>query len=256
MESEMKKNHSVLFCFLLLMLAAVLPAVAQDAPGDFAAANKLYRDGNFKEAAVGYSQIMSRGVVSESLFYNLGNAYVKSGELGRAVLAYERALKQNPRDPEVRANLDYTRSCLEDKTEDNTLVALLEKLSPARWISWRENVWAFCILYWSGTILALAGYGIRRRWRGLLAGGLLLLGLSCLLGTALFFRSPLWASPRAIVLAKDVEVRYGPVLAESTAFTLHEGSKVRILRSAEDWNQIAFAKGKVGWIPAEAAEKI
>ena len=252
------------FCLMLTLVAGstawtmIVASVGsagttQDA---FTCANKLYRDGKYTQAVSAYQKILAEGIASPSLFYNLGNAYAKAGEVGKAVLAYERALREDPRDPETRANLQYVRSLLSDKTEEGGLQAVLGQIAPGQWLSYRENVWGFAVFYWFGAIVSVAGILLRRRWKGVLVGSFVLLGIALLLGTVLFFRSPLWADPKAIVLAKEVEVRYGPVLGESAAFTLHEGSMVRILRTEKDWDQILFAKGKVGWVTADSLEKI
>ena len=240
--------------FALLLIG--VHAWASSLDERFTEANRLYREGKFDKAASAYQALVSGGIASSSLFYNLGNATVKTGEFAKAVLAYERSLRENPRDPEARANLEYTRGLLSDRVEDPGVLALVERFSPTQWLSWRENLWGFVLCYWAGALLGVVGIVLRRRWKGILVAAFVLLGVAIPLGAVLFLRSGLWAQPRAIVMAKEAEVRYGPVLGESTAFTLHEGSKVRVLRSAGDWVQILFAKGKVGWVPAEAIEKI
>ena len=227
-----------------------------DLQKDFRAANKLYHDGKFADASKAYQKIVAGGCASACLFYNLGDAYVKTGELGKAVLSYERALREDPRDPEAKANLDYVRGLLSDRSEEGGIMDLVQKFSPSQWISWRENTWGFVLLYWIGIVVAMVGIFMRRGRKGVFTGASVFLGLALVLATTLFLRSSLWADPQAIVMAKEAEVRYGPVLGESTAFTLHEGSKVRVLRSAGDWVQILFAKGKVGWLPSEMLERI
>ncbi len=272
----MKKNRAIILLgffavgMVSLFLAAVGTSAQMSVEESFKTANKLYREGKFKEAMESYQQIIAQGNVSSSIYYNLGNAYVKTGETGKAILSYERALQENPRDPEVRANLEYVRGLLFDRTEDSSLGTLFEKFSPTQWFSWRENLWSFVVFYWAGALIGLIAILTRRKFakeNSVESGGKnpkeilvvtasVLLGASLLLGAMLFLRSPLWTHPRAVIVAKEVEVRYGPVLGESTAFTLHEGSKVKVLRSTGDWVQILFAKGKVGWVMLESLEKI
>ena len=79
--------------------------------------NQLYENGRFQEASQTYQQLVDLGVEHENLFYNLGNAYYKSGDLGRAVLNYERARRMAPRDADIRANLDFARSLALDRYE-------------------------------------------------------------------------------------------------------------------------------------------
>ncbi len=71
----------------------------------FTKANQEYAAGHFKEAIDGYESLAHKGVWSTNLFYDLGNAYFHTGDLGRAILNYERALVLDRRHPEAQANL-------------------------------------------------------------------------------------------------------------------------------------------------------
>src|SRR5215468_6877297 len=75
----------------------------------FFRANHLYADGRYADAAAEYEHVLESGVASANLYFNLGNAYLKAGDVGRAVLAYERARRLAPGDPDVRANLAFAR---------------------------------------------------------------------------------------------------------------------------------------------------
>jgi len=56
-------------------------------------ANDLYSKGDYKAAAEEYEHIIAAKNVAPELYYNLGNAYYKSGEIGHAILNYERSLR-------------------------------------------------------------------------------------------------------------------------------------------------------------------
>ena len=83
---------------------------AESGSGGFEAANKLYEEGKFAQAAAAYEQLIQSGRVSAPLYFNLGNAWFKSGQMGRAITAYRRAEQLAPRDPDVRANLQFARN--------------------------------------------------------------------------------------------------------------------------------------------------
>lgn len=59
-------------------------------------ANTAYINGNFHSAAEVYEEILSRGVSSVKLYYNLANAYFKEDRIGKAILYYKRALRLAP----------------------------------------------------------------------------------------------------------------------------------------------------------------
>ena len=55
------------------------------------AANTAYINGRYDAAIEGYQQILSRGLYSAKLYYNLANASFKAGRTGRAILFYHRS---------------------------------------------------------------------------------------------------------------------------------------------------------------------
>src|SRR5438094_5671155 len=94
-----------------LCRAVICTFVAASAFGqtDFAKANQEYAQGHFKEAIAGYETLVRSGPLSANLFYDLGNAYFRTGDFGRAILNYKRALALEPHHPEAAANLQIAR---------------------------------------------------------------------------------------------------------------------------------------------------
>ena len=76
---------------------------------DFAKANREYAAGHFQAATEGYEALVRAGQSNASLFYNLGNAWYRRGDLARAILNYERALALEPQHAEATANLRLVR---------------------------------------------------------------------------------------------------------------------------------------------------
>ena len=79
----------------------------------FAEANAQYAEGNYIEAANRYEQILAEQPAAE-VYYNLGNAYFKQGELAQAILAYERALRLQPSFDDAKHNLQYAQAQIVD----------------------------------------------------------------------------------------------------------------------------------------------
>src|SRR5271169_6740835 len=86
---------------LLVWLLGLSGAFASPSD-DFKAANQLYNDGKFAEAAAAYEKIEPK---TAHVYYNLGNAWFRQNRLGLAVLNYARARQLAPRDPDIVANL-------------------------------------------------------------------------------------------------------------------------------------------------------
>lgn len=81
-------------------------------------ANTAYINGNFHSAAEVYEEILSRGVSSVKLYYNLANAYFKEDRIGKAILYYKRALRLAPGNDDIRHNLSVAEARTKDNIED------------------------------------------------------------------------------------------------------------------------------------------
>src|SRR5204862_965529 len=93
---------------LFFCASSAVSAIAQS-EAEFAKANEEYAQGRFKEAITGYEALVHGGQWNANLFYDLGNAYFRTGDFGRAILNYERALALDPHHPEATANLQIAR---------------------------------------------------------------------------------------------------------------------------------------------------
>src|SRR5262249_50947196 len=118
-----KLPHSL--AWLLWLIAIVCHMRAEASPDAFDAANKLYEQGKFNEAASAYEKLVQSGQVSAALYFNLGNAFFKAGQVGRAIAEYRRAEQLTPRDPDLRANLQFARKQIQGPT-----------LAASRWHDW------------------------------------------------------------------------------------------------------------------------
>jgi tetratricopeptide (TPR) repeat protein len=210
----------------------------------FEEANKLYYEGKFPEAATAYEQLKQSGVKSPALYFNLGNALLKSGQPGRAILAYRAVERLTPRDPDVRANLQFARNQVQGPT-----------IKPASWqISVAKltlNEWTLlaCGSVWLWLFIA-AAWQWRSQWRrslrGLLAGwGLASILICACFATALYENRFV---QNAVVVAREAVVRHGPLQESQNAFTLHDGSEVRVLDRKDDWLFVTTDLRRAGWL--------
>ena len=103
----------VALLFSGLMASPVLAQEGEESGGSWegliATGNARYQETDFSGALDAYETVLQAGFESADLHYNLGNAYFKTGSLGFSILSYERALKLDPGDPDIRANLDLAR---------------------------------------------------------------------------------------------------------------------------------------------------
>jgi tetratricopeptide (TPR) repeat protein len=107
--STLQKTSILVFCCATFAFSAVVSPVFAQSDAEFAKANQNYAQNNFKEAISGYETLVRSGQWSANVFYNLGNAYFRAGDFGRAILNYERALALERHHPEASANLQIAR---------------------------------------------------------------------------------------------------------------------------------------------------
>jgi tetratricopeptide (TPR) repeat protein len=251
----MRKRLTILL-LLLIGLSACTPQTTSGA--QVAEANRLYEAGQFVEAVAAYQALVDAGVEDGTLYYNLGNAYFKAGDLGRAILNYRRAQRLLPRDPDVAANLELARAQTVDRLESDggTLVDFVHRVL-VEWTTLDEaaaitlGLWMVLCALIVTAILWPRGrqgllYGIAVM-AVLLAVGMLSVGVRV---------SEARSKAPSIVVAPSVEVRSGPGEDYLTEFSLHAGAEIRVLEQRNGWVRIALSGDLQGWMPSEAVENL
>ncbi len=215
---------------LVIYFFCALCSRAADTATAFDAANKLYEQGKFAEAASAYESLVRSNGASSALYFNLGNAFFKSGQIGRALSAYRRAEQMTPRDPDVRANLQFTRKQAQGPTLPGSLwQRWLGKLSLDEWTLLAAVViWLWLLLLASVQWRPALGRPLRGWIFALGIGAAFLSG--CL--AAVFYENRF--TRVAIVVARDAAVRNGPLEESTTAFTVHDGAELAVLDQKDD----------------------
>ncbi len=205
------------------------------------------------------------------LFYNLGNSYFRMGDLGRAILFYERAKNLAPRDASIAYNLNLARSRIVDKVEPSKH-NILAQLFMSIYLLFNVNEWTVVslTLYLVFMALGLATVILRgepkreepdaktrplRRLLKRIAAAVLALVLFSAINTVIKVRS-YSGCDYGIIVAAAVKARSGPKDEFAEVFELHSGTKVRVRSSKDDWFQISLESGLSGWLPKDALEVI
>jgi len=246
--------HAALALLLLFCLGFAPSALAAGPEETFLQGLAAYREGRFDAAAASFESLAAAGLRSSALCYDIGAAWLKQNDLGRAILWYERALQLSPADPDLRFNLDYARGQLKDAYEpDDSVVSAI-------FFFWKDILSRRSIQYAALAANALFWLGLLyRRWRrGTPAAavcGLGLLGLVLFMPTALHQQLAEDAS-RAVVLAPLAPVRSGLSEDATELFVLHAGSVARVEERRPGYARIRFGKDKIGWIKDSLIETI
>ena len=208
---------------------------------------KAYQNGQYEKAIQKLSDVADGGVTNGKLFYNLGNAYLKNGDLGFAILWYERAKKIIPNDPDLKFNLDYARSLLKDMTEDkgNSIYRILffwKHLLSAEVIKWAAII--LNAVFW---MTIMWGVMMKKRPPQIIPGIILIIAL-IFTATAMYDFYEHKFVKHAVVVSKQVAVRSGFSEDATELFVLHAGTKLKVEKQQDDFYRIYFSKGKIGWL--------
>lgn len=242
------------------MLIIANSVVAQNTEELFKSANDLYKNDKLEEAIELYKKIETKGLVSSELFYNLGNSYYKLNKVGPSIYYYEKALKMNPLNEDVKNNLVFARRLALDNIEELPKTVfqrinknVLQKLS--------YNQWAIVVVVFSilGSLLFLLFYFAsspsKKRFYFVTSSlSFVLLIFSFLITYNQYSLSI--NNKVAIIFAEKTEVRNAPTLNSEEVFTLHEGTKVIVLDAIDNWKKIKLADGKLGWIISEEIKEL
>ncbi len=253
----MKHFRPILFALLWLLPA--LPAGAQ-ANGLFAKATEAYNAGDFQQAVSLYEEILSGNKHSAALYFNLGNAHYKLGEIAPSIYYYEKALLLDPNDAEIQNNLSFARNMTLDAIQplpQTDLKRLYDKLV----FYFRQDIWAylgvaFMLLFVAGYVLFLA---LRRpnQKRVALIGGVVALLFSLGSTTMAYLQYLAYQSDQpAIVFDEEVAARSEPNQRSKEAFLLHEGTKVQLLDTLDNWQKVGLADGQTGWMPLKSLRRL
>jgi tetratricopeptide (TPR) repeat protein len=238
----------------LLVLACRVDAQSA-AVGLYAEGNDLYRAGDFAGARARYEAAVATGVADPRLLYNLANAVFKTGDLGEAILWYERALKQAPRDEDIEANLRFLRRIKRDRDPEPArgIARVLEQAY--LWPTLNEVA-----LLWILSLFLLFCVAAWRRWQGITQIGkaIPLAAVVCLVvGGYAVSRFDRDVNVLAAIVTQEQGIaRSGPDAGETEVFVIHEGTKVVVERTEAGWYLVRLASGLGGWLPESVLMEI
>jgi tetratricopeptide (TPR) repeat protein len=241
--------------FLVSLYCAVIwtcVAASAFAQTDFDKANQEYAQGHFKEAIGGYETLARSGQWSANLFYDLGNAYFRTGDFGRAILNYERALALEQHHPEAAANLQIAR--------DEARGLEMQQTSLERYLQFAsldQYSIAAAIAFWVGAFCTLILIFARRRSARLIALSILSFSV-CALAILATYEIDRGSKGRAlaIITGDNVQARLATADTANSILALPSGSEVKILSTRGDWIYAALPNNLRGWIPAKDAEPV
>lgn len=238
-----------------LLIWAILPilAMAGEQPDAlFAKANGDYAKARYKEALKNYQMILSGGKHSAAVYFNMGNASYKLGDIPSALLYYEKAQKLSPNDEDIQANIKLANSKISDKIEE-VPEFFLNRWWKSVFLGFSANVFAVCslLLMLTGSALLIIYFFAAQV---VLKKAAFFAAILCfILGIFTVFTlnrqlSYFEGQKQGIVFNSPVYVKSEPSEQSRSLFLIHDGVKVTILESNPGWVRIRLANGNEGWM--------
>lgn len=223
-------------------------------------ANQHYAGGNYEQAIEIYQQILNSRMESAEVYYNLGNAYYKTGQFTKSIISYERAKLLAPYDEDIQFNLEIANQHVVDAIEPLPQVFFIRwwsdlsnKFSADGWA--KISVMTFILtLILAGLFFFTNSSGLKRTsfWVGILTLAVSVFSYNF----AARQEKRMTEHRHAIITQPSVTVKSSPSEGGTNLFLIHEGLKVEIKDSLGTWKEIRLADGNQGWLPDSSLEKI
>ena len=254
-EFRIQNSRKLFLAFFILHFSFIIAASA--APDGvarcertFADAAKAYDDNRLPEAIAGWEALVNEGQKQPETLFNLGNAYYRNGNLGKAILAYREAQRLAPRDPDIRANLGFAAQTAGiELPARKPLTALLLDVNRAEWLGFG----AVCFWLLAGALavwIAWPRFRFIARPAAAVLAGLLLLALA---GLAL--HRDLEREPEGVVMLAGQKVLSSPLESATPLLEAREGAIARMRESRGNWIEIELGETR-GWLPAAACAPV
>ena len=214
--------------------------------------NDFYNQGRYFEAIEKYNLILKNGSHSDELYYNLGNSYYKLNDIANSIFYYEKALILSPNDGKILNNLSFANNMLIDKIDSlpkNQISSFFNSLINL----FNYSTWQYIYLFFEYVaVIFLVLYFISKKPNNkkmyfITALSLSLFFVFTLIAANISENNYLNYNP-AIIFDKEVDLRSEPNLRSEEISTLHEGTKLNIIESVNDWSLVELKNGNKGWL--------
>jgi tetratricopeptide (TPR) repeat protein len=251
------KNLSVL---ILMFLLSCNLLNAQELESLMQTGNDFYQNKQFEDAIGSYESILKQGYFSSDLYYNLGNSYYRTGNIGKSILYLEKSLKVSPNNDDAIHNLKIVNARTVDKIQEIPPLFFFKwwnvLLSTFTSTGWQVIIFVIYILL----LFCIAFYSLIRNLQvqklSFIFGSFSMVAL--IVSVILFFSSLSReaSDDYGILLQSVTTAKISPDTQSNDAFVVHEGIKFQIEDKVNKWVKIKLADGKVGWLPSNSFEVI
>ncbi len=246
------KYFKELFITVLAIFGLVSAGIAAENCASLENGTKAYNEENFARAIDSWKTCVDEGMVNADLYYNLGNAYFRNGDLGFAIYYYKSALRLRPGDDDIQYNLNYAQSRTKDKVEEeeeNPILTAMMALHHA--ISLKVQMSIALVLFWLIAIVCIARRFFKEpKTKNVCTA--VTFGLTVILGitgaSAIYKITVLESEHVGVVTAKDADVTSAPNDKSQTLNTLSEGTSFEVLSEQGRFAEIRLGEKIRGFV--------
>jgi len=218
----------------------------------FNAANKLYQQEEYMGALDLYQQIEKQEMESAALYFNMGNIYYRTNQVAPSIYYYEKALRMSPNNKDIKFNLNFANTMVLDNIEPLPK-SLGQKFMDSVVLRFTYETWAkiavslafvFAILF----LLYHFSYSTSKKRIYFITSILSVIFVTVSLFFSYRNKHYVDAKIEAVIFSAETQVKSAPTNSSDVYFELHEGTKVLVLETLDNWKKIKIADGKMGWM--------
>jgi tetratricopeptide (TPR) repeat protein len=241
--------------FIFLFITQIFSA-----QNGFEKGNTLYQKGEYEAAISAYENVLNGKQQSAEVYFNLGNCYYKLNKVAPAIYNYEKALVSHPNDNEIINNLKFAQKMTIDEIKEVPKVGFAKLLRDFTAI-FHYDSWAWIAVSLSTLfLLFFVGYYFSQitLWKRIFFIGMFVLVFMILISVlaAIFEKDHDVNERPAIIFAEVAEVKGEPKASSSDVFVLHEGTKVYIKETLDNWRKVELTDGSEGWMESSALKVV
>ena len=243
---------------LMVAQDKLLPVQQQDYTKEMG--DSAYSQGRFGESVKIYESLIAANGGNVELYYNLGNAAYRSNMIGKAILNYERALRIDPTDEDVKANLEFVQSRTKDEIPEqyefflsSWFDSIANLLDVTAWAVIAVVAFVFMLLM---VAVLVFNNGSKRKFATVMALlSVFVVIFANIAANSMYGKSNDTAA--AIIMREEVALKSTPDNSGIVLTKVHEGRKVEIVDDTmNEWKEISLEDGTVGWVQTNVLERI
>lgn len=250
----------ITYIFFTLCITIALSTIVFAGSTHFEDAVESYNQKDYKKAIELLETTLKNDGPSDVVLYNLANSYFKNGNLAKAIVNYERAIKLNPTDEDIQFNLQFARNQSIDRIESipesfyvRWIHSFLHLLTISQWLN--VSILFIWLAFIAGLVFIFSAT-LQFRKIGFVAMIALTLISALMYGTSCILENKINSVSHAVITTISSYVYSSPDEKSTSLYMLHEGTKVKIVDSLNEWLQIRLANGNTGWIQKQNLEII